>query len=86
MAPATEWKPYNHEAIVSVSITVATLPPTAVSVSSLVIAPNAKQDLHTLGVDFIASLGKYQNQIVNSGIASMIVFIGGVYSLVRTPE
>ena len=83
MAPATEWQPYNHEAIVSVSITVATLPPTAVSDSSLVITPNAKQNLHILGVNFIALIGKYQNRIIGSGITSFISLTEGVYTLVR---
>ncbi|KAF8142138.1 hypothetical protein EV363DRAFT_1249340 [Boletus edulis] len=63
------------------SITVATLPPTAVSAVSLTIAPNPLQDSRTLGIDFIALFGKYQNQIINSGIASTTVFVGGGYSL-----
>ena len=53
--------------------------------SSLIIAPNASQGLQTLGVNFIALVGKYQNQIINSGITSTVVFVDGVYGLVRTP-
>ncbi|KAH0836360.1 hypothetical protein J3R83DRAFT_7913 [Lanmaoa asiatica] len=64
-----------------ISITVGTLLPTAVSASSLVIAPNVTQDPQTLGVNFIELIGKYQNQIINSGIASTVVFFGGGYSL-----
>lgn len=71
--------------ILPVSITVGTLPPTAVSAASLIIAPNAAQDVRTLGVNFIALIGKYQNQIINSGITSTVVFVDGGYSLVRTP-
>ena len=73
----------GYQTIPPVSITVATLPPTAISASSLVIAPNASQDLQTLGVNFIALVGKYQNQIINSGITSTVVFVEGGYSLVR---
>ena len=65
------------------SITIATLPPTAIIASSLVIVPNASQDPETLGVNFIAIVGKYQNQIINSGIASAITFLEGGYTLVR---
>ncbi|KAH0835910.1 hypothetical protein J3R83DRAFT_9806 [Lanmaoa asiatica] len=64
-----------------ISITVATLPPTAVSASSLVIAPNATQNLQTLGINFIALVAKYQNQIINSGITSNVAFIGTEYQL-----
>ncbi|KAF8549861.1 hypothetical protein OG21DRAFT_1420628 [Imleria badia] len=64
-----------------VSITVGTLPPTAVSAASLIIAPNAAQDVQTLGINFIALIGKYQNQIINSGITSTVVFVDGGYSL-----
>ncbi|KAI9457167.1 hypothetical protein HD554DRAFT_2042408 [Boletus coccyginus] len=61
-----------------ISITVATLHPTAISVSPLVVAPNASQDF---GVNLIALVGKCQNKIINSGITSTTVIVGGGYTL-----
>ena len=72
--------------ILSVSITVATLPPTAIGVSVLAIAPNASQDPDSLGVNFIALVGRHQNHIVNSGITSSVAFVDGEYHVVRTPN
>ncbi|KAG9318947.1 hypothetical protein JVU11DRAFT_1062 [Chiua virens] len=64
-----------------ISITIATLPPTTISSSSLVLEPNATQDLQTLGVNFIALLGKYQNLIIDSGITITAAFIGSIYAV-----
>ncbi|KAN0091547.1 hypothetical protein V8E55_005113 [Tylopilus felleus] len=63
------------------SVTIATLPPIAVSTLSLIIVPNPLQDLDTLSVNFIALIGKYQNQILNSGITSAAVLVRGGYAL-----
>ncbi|KAG9309448.1 hypothetical protein JVU11DRAFT_10417 [Chiua virens] len=62
-----------------ISITLAALPPTAIGGSSLIIEPNATQNLQTLGVGFLALVGKYQNQIINSGITTTMGFLGGGY-------
>ncbi|KAG9309872.1 hypothetical protein JVU11DRAFT_9900 [Chiua virens] len=64
-----------------ISITLAALPPTAVSTSSLVIEPDPAQDLRTLAVNFITLLGKYQNQITNAGVSTALGFNEGNYSL-----
>ncbi|KAG9309874.1 hypothetical protein JVU11DRAFT_9902 [Chiua virens] len=64
-----------------ISITLAALPPTAIGGSSLIIEPNATQNLQTLGVGFLALVGKYQNQIINSGITTTMGFLGGGYIL-----
>ena len=85
------WLPWQNgkcgnDKIPSVSITVATLPPTAIGVSVLSIAPNASQDPDSLGVNFIALVGRHQNHIVNSGITSSVAFVDGEYHVVRTPN
>ena len=46
------------------------------SALSLFIGPNPLQDLDTLSINFIAFIGKYQNQNLNSGIASTAMLIG----------
>ncbi|KAG9309873.1 hypothetical protein JVU11DRAFT_9901 [Chiua virens] len=64
-----------------VSITIAALPPDAISSSSLTIGPDVTRDLHTLGIGFLALLGKHQNQIINAGIATTLSFNEDTYSL-----
>ncbi|KAF8554875.1 FAD-binding domain-containing protein [Imleria badia] len=63
------------------SVTLATLPQIAISASLLVIAPKDPQNLQTLGVNFIALVGKYQNTFVNSGVTTSLVFSESEYIL-----
>ncbi|KAG1857508.1 hypothetical protein F4604DRAFT_1197547 [Suillus subluteus] len=47
----------------------------------LVIEPNPPQNLTTLAIDFIALLGKYQTELVNSGMVSVLVPFEAQYIL-----
>ncbi|KAF9225235.1 hypothetical protein BS17DRAFT_807574 [Gyrodon lividus] len=53
----------------------------SISASFLVVVPNPTQDAKTLGIDFISLVGRYQNQLINSGIATLFVFFENQYIL-----
>jgi hypothetical protein len=63
-------------------MTIQTYPVIGVGASLLVIEPNPSQNLTALAIDFIAFLGKYQNELVNSGIVSVLVPFEAQYILV----
>lgn len=63
------------------SMTIQTYPVIGIGASLLVIEPNPSQNLTALAIDFIALLGKYQNELVNSGIVSALVPFEAQYIL-----
>ncbi|OJA12133.1 hypothetical protein AZE42_09037 [Rhizopogon vesiculosus] len=63
------------------SMTIQAYPVTSIGAFSFVIEPNPSQNLTTLGIDFIALLGKYQNTLVNSGIVSLLIPFEAQYIL-----
>ncbi|KAF9225239.1 hypothetical protein BS17DRAFT_815845, partial [Gyrodon lividus] len=64
-----------------ISITIEALPSMSISASFLVVVPNPTQDAKTLGIDFISLVGRYQNQLINSGIAAISVLSENQYIL-----
>lgn len=63
------------------SMTIQTYPVIGIGASLLVIEPNSSQNLTTLAIDFIALVGKYQNDFVNSGIVSVLIPFKAQYIL-----
>ncbi|KIJ66529.1 hypothetical protein HYDPIDRAFT_26869 [Hydnomerulius pinastri MD-312] len=62
-----------------ISTTIEALPVMSISASLLVVVPNPAQDAKTLGINFISLVGKYQNQLINSGIVTSFVFFESQY-------
>ncbi|KAG1837501.1 hypothetical protein DFJ58DRAFT_846434 [Suillus subalutaceus] len=70
----------NHQWVTS-SMTIQTYPAIDIRAFLLVIEPNPPQNLTTLAIDFIALLGKYQTELVNSGMVLALVPFKAQYIL-----